>query len=172
MRCSKSFDAQWYFILVVWVLGYKTVLWREPNVFKFHVVKAISPCWKVLSDPMGNAGADQILWCRQSLHLSPVSKVGSTVSLFLASGRSDHYLIFSISSFYLLTTGLPFLYPSFFLSPTSFIYFLVIVYFPFMAPPLYILSSELFPVTLLFIFFFFYISSALCLFLILQLQLS
>lgn len=74
--------------------------------------------------------------------LSCASKVGPALSLFLACVSSDHYLTFSMSSFYLLSTGSDLLPPLSFLSPTSIFSFLIIFYFHPMVPPLHI-SAQL-----------------------------
>ena len=61
-----------FYSFVCGYCGMKQVLLRGSNMLRFHIVQAISPCWKALSDPTGGAGAAQILWFKQFLLLSPL----------------------------------------------------------------------------------------------------
>ena len=112
----ENFDAQPHVILCDYC-GMKQAILIEFNVLKFHIVQAISPCWKALSEPTGDTGVAQILSFEQSLLLSPswaCKVVGPALSLLLACMSSEHSLTVSMSSLYLLPTGLPFCHLSVF----------------------------------------------------------
>ena len=90
----ENFDAQPHFILCEYC-GMKQAVLTEFNLLKFHIVQAISPCWKALSEPTGDIGVAQILSFKQFLLLCPscASKVvGPALSLLLDRMSSEHSL--------------------------------------------------------------------------------